>query len=68
MSPYDPAADPNRVSPKVLVPAVGQLLVAIALAIITGEVNGPEIAAAVSAVITLALGYSATDPARAPAD
>lgn len=53
--------DAFDVSPKVVIPVLGQLLVVVALWVATGEYNQEELVVSVSALINAVLGYEAKD-------
>lgn len=52
---------PGDISTKVLVTSISQLVLAIVIALVTGDVNAPEITAAATAVLTAVLGYFTAD-------
>lgn len=55
-----PTRDKYDVSPKVLIPVLGQFGVAVALLIVTGD--STSVIPAVTAVLTAVLGYQTPDP------
>lgn len=55
-----PTREPYDVSPKVIIPVLGQLGVAVALLIVTGD--STSVIPAVTAVLTAVLGYQTPDP------